>query len=72
MELENFQVCDRDLPSETLSRYLEADAIALDTETMGLVYGRDRLCLVQLCDPSGWVTVIRIERGQTAAPHLNN
>ncbi len=70
MELENFQVGDRDLPSHTLSRYLEADAIALDTETMGLVYGRDRLCLVQLCDPDGWVTVIRIERGQTAAPHL--
>lgn len=70
MGLENFQVCDRDLPEETLSRYLSADAIAVDTETMGLVIGRDRLCLVQLCDPSGFVTAIRIAKGQTEAPNL--
>ena len=43
----NFQVCDRDLSSETLERYLKADALAIDTETMGLVPQRDRLCLVQ-------------------------
>jgi ribonuclease D len=65
-----FQVCDRDLSSETLSRYLTAEAIAVDTETMGLIPGRDRLCLVQLCDPSGFVTAIRIARGQTEAPNL--
>ena len=66
----NFQVCDRDLSSETLERYLKTDALAIDTETMGLVPQRDRLCLVQLCDPSGYVTAIRIERGQTEAPNL--
>ena len=66
----NFQVCDRDLSSETLERYLKADALAIDTETMGLVPQRDRLCLVQLCDQSGYVTAIRIERGQTEAPNL--
>lgn len=66
----NFQVCDRDLSEETLSRYLTASEIAVDTETMGLIPQRDRLCLVQLCDPSGFVTAIRIERGQTEAPHL--
>ena len=65
-----FEVCDRDLSLETLNRYLEADAIAIDTETMGLVPQRDRLCLVQLCDPSGYVTAIRIQRGQTEAPNL--
>lgn len=70
MEPENFQVCDRDLPSETLSRYLAAAAIAVDTETMGLIPQRDRLCLVQLCDPSGYVTAIRIAKGQQEAPNL--
>ncbi|NES83210.1 MAG: ribonuclease D [Moorea sp. SIO2B7] len=70
MNLENFQVCDRDLPDKTLSRYLEAEAIAVDTETMGLIPLRDRLCLVQLCDPEGYVTVIRIAKGQTEAPNL--
>lgn len=67
---ENFQVCDRDLPSEDVDRYLEADTLAVDTETMGLLPQRDRLCLVQLCNPSGFVSAIRIERGQTEAPNL--
>ncbi|ERN42980.1 ribonuclease D [Rubidibacter lacunae KORDI 51-2] len=65
-----FQVCDRDLSEETLQQYLCGDAIAVDTETMGLVPRRDRLCLVQLCDAAGSVTVIRIARGQTSAPNL--
>lgn len=66
----HFEVCDRDLSSKTLDRYLQADAIAIDTETMGLIPQRDRLCLVQLCDPSGYVTAIRIEKGQQEAPNL--
>ncbi|MEM9766613.1 MAG: ribonuclease D [Cyanobacteria bacterium P01_D01_bin.71] len=65
-----FEVCDRDLSDALLERYLAADAIAVDTETMGLLPWRDRLCLVQLCDGSGYVSVVRIELGQTAAPHL--
>ncbi|MFB2980130.1 ribonuclease D [Microseira sp. BLCC-F43] len=67
---DNFQVCDRDIPDEVLSGYLQADAIAVDTETMGLLPMRDRLCLVQLCDPQGQVTAIRIAKGQTEAPNL--
>ena len=67
---DNFQVCDRDIPDEVLSGYLEAHAIAVDTETMGLLPMRDRLCLVQLCDSQGKVTAIRIAKGQTEAPNL--
>ena len=70
MELPEFQVCDRDLPDLMCQEYLTASKIAVDTETMGLVYQRDRLCLVQLCDPKGRVTVIRIAKGQTDAPKL--
>lgn len=66
----NFEVCDRDLSPETLARYLSAEAIAIDTETMGLIPQRDRLCLVQLCDPSGYVTAIKIAKKQTEAPNL--
>ena len=69
--LDNFQICDGDLDNATLSRYLAADAVAIDTETMGLVLGRDRLCLVQLCDPDNYVTAIRIAKGQTTAPNLS-
>lgn len=70
MELKEFQVCDRDLPDSLCREYLTAEKIAVDTETMGLIYQRDRLCLVQLCDPKGRVTVIRIAKGQTDAPNL--
>ena len=70
MVLDNVQVCDEDLDTATLARYMAADEIAIDTETMGLVLGRDRLCLVQLCDPQGFVTAIRIAKGQTQAPNL--
>ena len=65
-----FQVCDCDLNDAVLSQYLDAAAIAVDTETMGLLPQRDRLCLVQLCDPQGQVTAIRIAKGQTTAPNL--
>ncbi|MBD1860816.1 MULTISPECIES: ribonuclease H-like domain-containing protein [Trichocoleus] len=70
MDFEDFQVYDRDLPEVALQQYLPAEAIAVDTETMGLLPHRDRLCLVQLCDPQGRGAVVRIERGQAEAPHL--
>jgi ribonuclease D len=68
--MEEWLVRDRDLSDEALGRYLEADAVGIDTETMGLVIGRDRLCLVQICDPSGFTTAIRITKGQSEAPNL--
>lgn len=70
MVLDNVQVFDEDLDNASLARYMAAEAIAIDTETMGLVYGRDRLCLVQLCDTQGFITAIRIAKGQTRAPNL--
>jgi len=70
MAVAEFQVCDRDLPEDLMHEFLKAEAIAIDTETMGLLPQRDRLCLVQLCDPNGTLAVVRIERGQTTAPHL--
>ncbi|MDI9636082.1 ribonuclease H-like domain-containing protein [Geitlerinema splendidum] len=70
MSQENFQVCDRDLSPELLERYQKCDRLAVDTETMGLLPIRDRLCLVQLCDEQGFVCAIRIARGQTDAPNL--
>ena len=70
MELQDFQVCDRDFDDSTLSEYLKCEAIAVDTETMGLLPLRDRLCLVQIADDKGKVTVVRIAKGQTQAPNM--
>ena len=70
MTLQDFQVSDRDLSDAGLGQYLESTAIAVDTETMGLLPQRDRLCLVQLCNLEGKVTAIRIAKGQADAPNL--
>ena len=44
--------------------------IAVDTETMGLKSGRDRLCLVQMADAQGIVHLIQIEKNQKQAKNL--
>ena len=53
MTLDNFQVCEQDLSTEILDQYLQAYALAIDTETMGLNPDRDRLCLVQVSSGEG-------------------
>ncbi|WP_299868714.1 ribonuclease D [uncultured Hoeflea sp.] len=44
--------------------------IAIDTETLGLVPRRDRLCVVQLSPGDGSADVIQIGAGQDSAPNL--
>src|SRR5215470_2127859 len=48
-----------DLPEERLEHYLKKPLVAIDTETRGLVIPRDRLCLVQICDEEGVVSLVR-------------
>ncbi len=57
-----------DISAEDAARY--TDAIAIDTETLGLVPRRDRLCVVQLSPGDGSADVIRIAAGQTQAANL--
>jgi ribonuclease D len=45
-------------------------SVAIDCETMGLVPGRDRLCLVQLSAGDGDAHLVQIAKGQTSAPNL--
>ncbi len=46
------------------------DAVAIDTETLGLNPLRDRLCLVQLSAGDGNAEIVQIAAGQTSAPNL--
>jgi ribonuclease D len=59
---------EEDLPADVAF----ADGpIAVDTEAMGLVPGRDRLCLVQLSDGQGDEHLVRFARGSDySAPNL--
>jgi ribonuclease D len=55
-----------DLPADAVF----GEAVAIDTETLGLEVGRDRLCVVQLSRGDGDADVVQIAAGQTSAPHL--
>lgn len=44
--------------------------IAIDTEAMGLVNRRDRLCLVQLSNGDGNAHLVQFDRGNYDAPNL--
>ncbi|EKF44291.1 ribonuclease D [Nitratireductor indicus] len=56
-----------DLPD--LDNY-QVDAVAIDTETLGLRPHRDRLCVVQLSPGDGTADVVQIDAGQKKAPNL--
>jgi ribonuclease D len=59
---------EEDLPPGVLAG---TGAIAIDTETMGLVTPRDRLCVVQLSDGSGNEHLVRFNPGSRYdAPNL--
>lgn len=58
---------EEDLPDGVLSH----GAVAVDTETMGLITPRDRLCVVQISDGSGNEHLVRFSPGSDyAAPNL--
>lgn len=57
-----------DISETDAQRYV--DAVAIDTETLGLVPHRDRLCVVQLSPGDGTADVIRIAADQKQAPRL--
>jgi ribonuclease D len=56
-----------DLPEGALAG---AGAVAVDSETMGLVLGRDPLCVVQLSAGDGEAHVVRLRRPAYDAPNL--
>ncbi|WP_017324729.1 ribonuclease H-like domain-containing protein [Synechococcus sp. PCC 7336] len=70
MGLPDFQICDNDISTDILESYSTEPVLAIDTETMGLLPQRDRLCTVQLCDSSEHIVVVRLERGTSSAPNL--
>jgi ribonuclease D len=58
---------EEDLPAGVLA----PGAVAVDTETMGLITPRDRLCLLQISDGQGDEHLVRFAPGSSfAAPNL--
>jgi ribonuclease D len=57
---------DGDLPDERLAHYQKKSVVAIDTETRGLNIARDRLCLIQICDDEGVVSLVRFRKNPAA------
>ena len=55
-----------DLPAD----FNPGTSIAIDTETLGLKPGRDKLCLVQISTGDGNAALVQIDRDTFAAPKL--
>lgn len=65
---DTIRVHKNDISAEDAARY--TGAIAIDTETLGLIPRRDRLCVVQISPGDGTADVIQIAAGQKDAPNL--
>jgi ribonuclease D len=44
--------------------------LAIDTETMGLNIKRDKLCLIQMSDEAGNISLVNFKNGDYSAPNL--
>ena len=64
--------CENDLTEELFNVYKSSKYLAIDTEAMGLYHGRDRLCLIQICNESDLTACIKIEIGNRKAPRIQN
>ena len=62
--------CYNDIDINLYSLYKNSSFLAIDTEAMGLVHGRDRLCLVQICNESNLTSCIKIELNTSSSPNL--
>ena len=67
-----FKIFDKDIDTDTENTLRASSALAVDTEAMGLIHGRDRLCLIQICDELDNVICIRIEKNQASASNLKS
>ena len=70
IENKNIDLLHSDLTEDLFNLYRKSPYLAIDTEAMGLIHGRDRLCLVQICNEFGRTSCIKIQLNKSASPHL--
>jgi len=69
---EKISFFENDLTEELFYQYKNSKYLAIDTEAMGLYHGRDRLCLIQICNESNLTSCIRVDIGCREAPRIKN
>ena len=70
IENKNIDFLYSDLTEDLYNLYTKSSYLEIDTEAMGLIHGRDRLCLVQICNEFKRTTCIKIELNTSSSPHL--
>jgi ribonuclease D len=67
------KIYEGDISDEALKHYLAQTFITVDTETRGLNVRRDRLCLVQISDNDGQISLVRFrDRMKLPVQHETN
>tara|TARA_Y100001978_G_scaffold113_1_gene101 strand:- start:1607 stop:2248 length:642 start_codon:yes stop_codon:yes gene_type:complete len=61
-----------DLSENIYKRYENSKYLAVDTEAMGLIHGRDRLCLIQICNEDNLISCIKIDMCVYNSPNIKN
>ena len=61
-----------DLTTDLYDLYKNSSYLAVDTEAMGLIHGRDRLCLIQICNELNVTSCIKIELNNSDSPNIKN
>ena len=59
-----------DITNDLYDLYKDSSYLAVDTEAMGLIHGRDRLCLIQICNEQDLTSCIKIEINNTNSPNI--
>ena len=59
-----------DISTDLYNLYKNASYLAVDTEAMGLMHGRDRLCLIQICNELNLTSCIKIELNNSDSPNI--
>ena len=67
---ESINYCHNDIDDDLCSLYKNSSYLAIDTEAMGLIHGRDRLCLIQICNELNLTSCIKISIDTSSSPNI--
>ena len=59
-----------DINDDLYDLYKNSSYLAIDTEAMGLIHGRDRLCLIQICNELNVTSCIKLELNNSDSPNI--
>ena len=59
-----------DITTDLYNIYKDSSYLAVDTEAMGLIHGRDRLCLIQISNEFNVTSCIKLELNNSDAPNI--